>query len=234
LHIAERLEYAEHLARNGIKDVPVDFDYPAELELSGRMEELRRIVRREEDSDGSHGAPSESSEGTMIFTRSQLKGSPVPLPANAEPGPMIEAVFDERKGPSKKVIFSVIAVLSIIVGAAITVAFNVQKKKYEQVVSAQNTEPEKDSRGPLSNLLAETSGKIKAAPPKLPEPAAPEFPELKVQAIMYNGAKSSVVINGRSCRLGDEIEGVRLVAVQQNDVTIEKQGQQRKLTLTLR
>ncbi|HEV8541462.1 MAG TPA: response regulator, partial [Verrucomicrobiae bacterium] len=161
LHIAERLEYAEHLARNGIKDVPVDFDYPAELELSGRMEELRRIVRREEDSDGSHGAPSESSEGTMIFTRSQLKGSPVPLPANAEPGPMIEAVFDERKGPSKKVIFSVIAVLSIIVGAAITVAFNVQKKKYEQVVSAQNTEPEKDSRGPLSNLLAETSGKIK-------------------------------------------------------------------------
>jgi len=230
LHIAERLEYAEHLARNNIKDVAVDLDYPAELQLSGRMDELRRIVRGEEDSEG---ARPESSEGTMIFTRSQLKSNPVALPASGDPTPMLAAVFTDKKKPSHKLVLAVIGSVAVLLAIAVAFGLIAPRKKVDQVARAEKPgipEHRNDSRGPRSNLPAETSRKIEAPVQKAPEPE-PEFPELKVQAIMYNGAKSSLVINGRSCHLGDEIEGVRIVGVLQDEVTVERSGLQRKLKL---
>ena len=54
---------------------------------------------------------------------------------------------------------------------------------------------------------------------------------LKLQAILFNGAKSSLVINGQSLHLGDEVEGARIVAIERGGVTLEKDGEQRKLIL---
>ena len=232
LHITERLEYAEDLARNGIKDVPIDLNYPAELELTGRMEELRSIVRRDNEGD----APKrDQNEGTMIFTREQLRASPSALPAGGEPAPLVEMTTGAPKQQSKKMAFLVIGCLSVALACAIGFVTKSQHKKMARISAVQDAEEvanPSDRKNQLSNLLVETSERAPQKPAQAATaPVEDPFSKLKVQAIMYNGKKSSLVINGRSLRVGDELDGVRILAVQPNEVTIEKDGLQRVLRL---
>ncbi len=241
LHIAERLEYAEDVARNGLKDVQVDLNYPAELELAGRMEELRAIVRREDANGDSPKA--EQNEGTMIFTRAQLRASPTPLPSSGEPAPMVEVASPApRQSESKKMAFLVIGCLSVALACAIGFVTKSQHKKIAKISAAQAAEEvanPSDRKNQLSNLLVETSERAPtrsaAAAQTAPATSAPSvedpFSKLKIQAIMYNGKKSSLIINGRSVRVGDEVEGARILAVQPNEVTVERAGLQRVLRL---
>jgi hypothetical protein len=55
-----------------------------------------------------------------------------------------------------------------------------------------------------------------------PLPLQEIVPKLKVQAILFQGAKSSLVINGRTFRLGDEVEGARIVNIAPQAITLEK------------
>jgi putative nucleotidyltransferase with HDIG domain len=54
---------------------------------------------------------------------------------------------------------------------------------------------------------------------------------LKLQAIMYAGAKSSLVINGLLLHLGDSIEGWQVVAIREHEVAVQNGVEQRILTL---
>ncbi len=241
LHIAERLEYAEDVARNGLKDVQVDLNYPAELELAGRMEELRAIVRREDANGDSPKA--EQNEGMMIFTRAQLRASPTPLPSSGEPAPMVEVASPApRQSESKKMAFLVIGCLSVALACAIGFVTKSQHKKIAKISAAQAAEEvanPSDRKNQLSNLLVETSERAptrsaaaaQTAPATSAPPVEDPFSKLKIQAIMYNGKKSSLIINGRSVRVGDEVEGARILAVQPNEVTVERAGLQRVLRL---
>lgn len=232
LHLAERLEYGEDVARNAIKDVAIDLDYPPELMLAGRMEELRAIVRRDGENDG---PKPDKNEGTMIFTRDQLRASPAALPASGEPAPLVEVTPSiSRKGTSKKAAFLFVGCLSVALACAITFVTRSHRTKEAKLVEAQNSENPSDNKNQLSNMLVETSEKMTrpaAAQVVVETPPADPLSKLKVQAIMYNGKKSSLVINGRSLRVGDEIEGARIVAVQPSEVTLEKAGLQRILRL---
>jgi hypothetical protein len=57
-------------------------------------------------------------------------------------------------------------------------------------------------------------------------PVAPptEFPQLRLTGVILHGSRSSAVINQKTLKVGDYIDGVRLVEVQENRVVVEKNG----------
>lgn len=79
---------------------------------------------------------------------------------------------------------------------------------------------------------------VKAAPlPQVVSIAAPVvlapvvFPELELKGAVCNGAKSTAVINGQVLQVGESIEGVKVIAIDQSTVTIELAGVTKELRL---
>jgi len=76
---------------------------------------------------------------------------------------------------------------------------------------------------------------VAAVPVKKPLPPAPEpevvFPELKVQGVVCSGAKSTAVVNGRTVQLGEQTEGVRIIAINPEGITVELSGKTRDYLL---
>lgn len=73
-------------------------------------------------------------------------------------------------------------------------------------------------------------------PPKVVVPpavlvAAVDFPELKLQGISRGKKKTFVTVNGKTLSLGDRIEGVTLLKIEADSVTVEKSGAKRELFL---
>ena len=62
-------------------------------------------------------------------------------------------------------------------------------------------------------------------------PTAPEPVELKLQAIMFSGIQSSAIINGKTLRLGEEIEGARVLKITPEQVTLDRGGKQELLVI---
>ena len=54
---------------------------------------------------------------------------------------------------------------------------------------------------------------------------------LKLQAIMYAGTKSGLIINGNLLHLGDSINGWEIVAVHEHEVVIQNGEAQKALTM---
>jgi hypothetical protein len=54
---------------------------------------------------------------------------------------------------------------------------------------------------------------------------------LKLQAVMYAGTKSGLIINGNLLHLGDSINGWEIVAVHEHEVVIQSGEEQRILTI---
>lgn len=67
-------------------------------------------------------------------------------------------------------------------------------------------------------------------PPVIP-PTAVEFPDLKLQGISRGKKKTFVTLNGKTLSLGDRIEGVTLLKIDADSVTVEKDGAKRELFL---
>ena len=230
LHLAERLEYAEDAARNGMRDVVLDLDYPPDLQLAGRMEELKSIVRRNESAEASK---TDKNEGTTA-AREQLRADPAPLPASGEPAPLVEISAPvSGGGVSRKAVFVIIACVSVLLGYGLVFGTKANAKKLRSVEKESELAEAANSKNQLSNLLVETSERApKSAPAKAAVPPPDEaLVGLKLQAVMFNGPKSSMVINGRSLRVGDEIEGAKIVGVQPNEVILEKAGLKRTLRM---
>jgi Type II secretion system protein B len=64
-----------------------------------------------------------------------------------------------------------------------------------------------------------------------PPPPPPEFPSLNLEGFVYNGARSTAVINGKTVQLGESVSGVTVVAIEPDGVTVEFQGERRVLKL---
>jgi len=63
-------------------------------------------------------------------------------------------------------------------------------------------------------------------------PATPvKFPPLRLQSIFYRPANPSVLINGKTLFLGDEIQGVAVADISPSSVTLVLSGQTNVLTL---
>ena len=60
----------------------------------------------------------------------------------------------------------------------------------------------------------------------VPEPAAkpvapPKFPKLSLTGLICNGPRSTAAINGQTVKLGERIEGVKVVAIERWGITVE-------------
>jgi putative nucleotidyltransferase with HDIG domain len=218
LHLAEQLEYSEDPVRRGSRDVILDLDYPPSLEIGGRMDELKAIVRRQVSEDSPKDEKPEKSGGSLVTQATAL-------PPSGEPAPLVEVTYPINA--SKRAIFVTIATISIILACAIAFATRTQKAKAKAAIAATELAEAANRKNQLSNLLVESSERAPAEEVATPEPE-PEIAHplagLRLQAVMFNGTKSSMVINGRNLRLGDEIEGAKIVDVSPNEVTLEKGG----------
>ena len=70
---------------------------------------------------------------------------------------------------------------------------------------------------------------VEAVPEKLA--AKPVFPEMRLQGIFYRVAKPSVLINSRTLFINDKVEGVKVIAIDRQTVTLEFGGERRVLSL---
>jgi len=61
--------------------------------------------------------------------------------------------------------------------------------------------------------------------------SAPTFPNLKVQGIVWQPSRPSVVINGKSLFIGEKVEKAKVIAIDQESVTVLWNGEQRVLTM---
>ena len=223
LHLAEQLEFSEDPIRRGSRNVILDLDYPASLEISGRIEEVKAIVRREVLVD-SEEKPEKTSGGGSLIAQAAA------LPASGEPAPLVEVSSGSHANSrSKQAIFVTIASVSVVLAIAIAFATRTQKAKAKAALAASELAEAANRKNQLSNLLVETSERApteEATGPDIePQPeVADPLAGLRLQAVMFNGNRSSMIINGRSLRLGDEIEGAKIVDVSPNEVVLEKSG----------
>lgn len=96
-----------------------------------------------------------------------------------------------------------------------------------------------ESNQPLRESVAATPTRQETAPVPPPAPAvkpsAPRipvaFPPLRLQGIYYKPSNPSVVINGRTLYLNDEIQGVTVATIAPSSVTLVLSGQTNVLTL---
>lgn len=64
------------------------------------------------------------------------------------------------------------------------------------------------------------------------EPPAPKLPPLKLQAIVFNPKRPSVVINGRTLFVGEKLGEARVVAIDQESATLVAAGKTNILTMS--
>jgi hypothetical protein len=62
-------------------------------------------------------------------------------------------------------------------------------------------------------------------------PTKPVFPELKLQGIFYRLSNPSALISGKNVRVGDLVQGVKVIAIERTSVTLEFKGERREMTL---
>lgn len=87
-------------------------------------------------------------------------------------------------------------------------------------------------RSPLPKLpVAAASPRPQpAVPEKVIEKPAPEFPPLKLNALIFEGTNSTVSINKKTLRVGERVEGVQVLAIDRKGVLVEFGGQTKLLT----
>lgn len=64
-----------------------------------------------------------------------------------------------------------------------------------------------------------------------PEPPKPVFPELKLQGIFYRLTNPSALISGKNVRVGDSVQGVKIIAIERASVTLDFKGERKTLSL---
>jgi hypothetical protein len=81
---------------------------------------------------------------------------------------------------------------------------------------------------PVATVVTATpSGEVVSVAPAAPPVPKPEFPTLKLQGIFFRQSNPSVLINGKTLRTGERIEGVRIIKIERDNVTLEWSGQTR-------
>ncbi len=79
--------------------------------------------------------------------------------------------------------------------------------------------PPSDTKGAEDQIVAKVMERIKAEPP-----AAPSTPQLVLQGITYAADNRDAMINGVTVHEGEEIDGARVVTIENRRVTLTLNG----------
>jgi putative nucleotidyltransferase with HDIG domain len=235
VHLVERLEYEKDLAENPANTIQVDLDYPPELEIQPQLEAFRSMIRGEDQPDGG---------GTMFFLKraaaaptenaSESSGAdsnvPIVVPA-AEPIKYAVKTDGGRPKTARNTLIASVAIALLVLGGVWSFRSSPdQKAPLAEVAKARDHTGESNALTRNSSP-AESSSGANAKEPTREQLAQESLSKLKLQGIMYRGVDSSVLINGRTLRLGDQIDGARIFSVEPLQVTLEKDGVQQRLKL---
>ena len=104
--------------------------------------------------------------------------------------------------------------------------------------------PRPDAVTAVANLLPVTSSTTRASPPLVQEqesndtrsvviapPPAPKSPPLRLQAIVFNPKRPSVLISGRTLFVGEKLGDLRVVAIDRESATLVGAGKTNILTM---
>jgi hypothetical protein len=100
------------------------------------------------------------------------------------------------------------------------------KEQWEKERAALNAEPATPAKAGTPN-----AGVAATAPVSTNAPVAEEFPTVKLQGLIWDPKRPSVVINGKSLFVGEKVDRVKVTAIDEESVTLIWNGQQRVLTL---
>ena len=175
---------------------------------------------------------------------------PAPPPLGFPENSLPPGLEPEEHSSRKSTFQLSFALVLVFVVAAVAVLNHFHKKRQEQVVGVSaNTGSNKilpnanaiqvgaQTLSAVTNraAAATTPLAVAAAPPVVAVPAAPvvppKFPQLWLQSIFYRPANPSVMINGRTLYLDDEVQGVTVADIQPSSVTLVLSGHTNVLTL---
>ena len=97
--------------------------------------------------------------------------------------------------------------------------------------AALTTPPPSDPKASEDQLVAKVMERIKAAQPAAASPATPEPPKLVLQGITYARDGSEAMINGMTVHEGEDIEGARVVTIENRRVKLDSGGREIVLRL---
>jgi cytoskeletal protein RodZ len=92
--------------------------------------------------------------------------------------------------------------------------------------AAPTTRPPSDPKASEDQLVAKVMERIKAAQPAAASPAASEPPKLVLQGITYARDGSEAMINGMTVHEGEDIEGARVVTIENRRVKLDLGGRE--------
>lgn len=178
--------------------------------------------------------------------------SPPPLPPMIDTElPAPPTVDPEHNSIRLRLILTLVLVL----GVGIAGAIKFRAKKIAEAKAVQLALAAKQTHAPLAT---DTNGQVKPAltpvtrPPSNPVPVSPtpavavapvvapaalpaappvKFPMLRLQSIFYRPSNPSVMINGRTLYVSDEIQGVTVADIRPASVILVLSGQTNVLTL---
>jgi hypothetical protein len=104
---------------------------------------------------------------------------------------------------------------------------NAAETRAKLATNTPATNPVPVAVAPVAPIPATTAPPAVVAAPQPP----PKFPALKLQGIFYRPADPSVMINGKTLFLDDQIQGVTVADIQPATVTLVLSGQTNILTL---
>ncbi|HTG45366.1 MAG TPA: hypothetical protein VK633_12620 [Verrucomicrobiae bacterium] len=174
------------------------------------------------------------SKGTLPTQEPLTQVADLSLSANQKSAPPSAAA--EMPGPSPDMAGATVSVPSNPVQRAAATLQKVQERN-----EPGNAEAEKMIATPASppaQGFPVVSRNPAELPPAAQEKQAPPVrlgtagePALKLQAIYYRLKGPTVVINGRTLKLGDSVGGSKVIAIERNAVELERNGTKQKLTL---
>ena len=185
---------------------------------------------------------------------------PPPSPASAFAAPPPLAMHEdslppglepeEQESPRGNKVQLVLAVLLVFAVGAVAVLNHLHKKKEGQVVDvsvnvgSKKILPNANAIQSAAQTLSAITNRAAAATAPLPVATAtpavaapatpvppPKFPPLRLQSIFYRPSNPSVMINGRTLFLDDEIQGVIVADIHPSSVTLVLSGHTNILTL---
>jgi hypothetical protein len=172
--------------------------------------------------------------------------------------PALEIEEPQKSGGNKIQVILAVA-LVFVVGIAVFINFWAKKTEAKSVdvsknqgskailpnAAAARVQPPTNAIAQATAILSAVTnrgnpvaqvGQQAGAPAPAPAPAAPpqpppKFPALKLQSIFYRPSSPSVMINGKTLFVDDEIQGVMVADIQPSSVTLVLSGHTNVLTL---
>jgi len=164
------------------------------------------------------------------------------LQSGLPPAPETEN-YDEsgQKSPRMRIIISLLLVLGICGAAGVSVWKKTKAKKLAQIaldaakINTTVVSVKPVSAPPISSNSPPVEPRPEPVAVATTQPAAPatpvKFPLLRLQSIFYRPANPSVMINGKTLYVTDEIQGVVVADIHPASVTLVLSGQTNVLTL---